>query len=430
MEPWLHTIANLFYLSSAPVYLVGGAVRNMVLNLPIEDYDLCGPLSPQEVEALCAGSQVMPIGIISSFGTLGLKVVDDFGSHVAEYTTFRRDEYQGGHRPSRVQFITSLKEDSLRRDFSINALYQPLLPSGLGPICDPTGGLDALAHKRLHTVTLDPYPILKDDGLRILRLVRFACDFDLTPSPLLMETARSQAPLLKDIAPERICQEFEKILLSDIRYPKPKRSNPIQKAFSLIKRLALFSYILPFSAVSAQGISACASYRPDSKNLFAYRLSLLLFDQPADAIKKNLLFLRLPKKTSLLVLQSALAIRNFLNATDEELSQKGTLWLGVQAGKEIFLALPGLLRALGNEPRAQKIEGWLSRVRESSFPWNHSQLAINGNDLLPLVQGKEPSLTGLLLKTLHQLVVLGQVDNSLYPLLEKAKELIPSLCCS
>ncbi|NLB91258.1 MAG: CCA tRNA nucleotidyltransferase, partial [Clostridiales bacterium] len=152
MEPWLCTIAHVFYQHSAPVYLVGGAVRNAELSLPVDDYDLCGPLLPKEVALLCENTPIKILPKLSSFGTMGLQVTDLQGNtHVAEYTTFRKDLYTNGHRPEKVVFTDSLIEDSHRRDFSINALYRPLFPWGYGTIIDPTGGLADLKSHRLHT---------------------------------------------------------------------------------------------------------------------------------------------------------------------------------------------------------------------------------------------------------------------------------------
>lgn len=427
MEPWLHTIASLFYSHSAPVYLVGGAVRNMVLNLPVEDYDICGPLTPQEVESICNGSSVTPIGTISSFGTVGLKVKDIEGSHVAEYTTFRKDEYQGGHRPEKVTFIHSLKEDSLRRDFSINALYQPLLPDGLGSVCDPTGGLIDLENKRLHTVTPDPYQVLKDDGLRILRLIRFACDFNLTPSPSLVKTAREQVSLLKDIAPERICQELSKILLTDFRYPSLKRDFPLQKAFDLMNVVNCLPYIFPFGTVSPKGQQACCAYQAQTKNILPNRLSLLLCDVPLKSAEKNLWFLRLPKTTITLVMQTITAVQLFSSFTLDFLAQKKVLWQAVKTGEEIFCALPDLFRALKDYPRAEQLKMWADSIKSRDFPWIIKQLNINGNDLLPLTSGYPPQCIGQLLSTLHQEVVLEKVENTYLVLFSRAKSLLSSL---
>ena len=133
------------------------------------------------------------------------------------YTTCREDSYRCGHRPDAVRFTTDISVDALRRDFSVNALYRRLHDVALGPVIDPTGGRRHLEQGVLHTVTPDPHRVLRDDGLRILRAARFQAELYLAPTPALLDSLARHAPLLKDIACERLRDEWQKILLADLR---------------------------------------------------------------------------------------------------------------------------------------------------------------------------------------------------------------------
>ena len=133
--PWLLAVARVFERAGEAVYLVGGAVRNPLMGLPLSDVDMCGPARPERVMALCEGTQVRAVLRAAHFGTVELHVTDECGvRHMAEYTTFREDSYRCGHRPDAVRFTTDIGVDARRRDFSVNALYRRLYDGKLGPV--------------------------------------------------------------------------------------------------------------------------------------------------------------------------------------------------------------------------------------------------------------------------------------------------------
>ena len=152
----------------APVYLVGGAVRNALLSLPGADLDVAGALPPQVVADRCraAGFAVEPRS--RALGTAGVRV----DGETLEYTAFRAERYApgGAHRPESVQFGATLEEDATRRDFTCNALYADCRS---GAVTDPLGGLPDLA---AHTLRQAAPRTLESDALRVLRLVRLACE--------------------------------------------------------------------------------------------------------------------------------------------------------------------------------------------------------------------------------------------------------------
>ena len=426
MTVWLTTIAKVFHKKGAPLYLVGGAVRNQLLNLPITDYDLCGPLSANEVETLCEGTPVKTLGKISSFGTIGLEVTDEEGTHLAEYTTFRQDFYTKGHKPSKVVFVTSLTQDSFRRDFSINALYRPLTPTGLGKIIDPTGGVDDLKSHRLHTVTKNPYTILKDDGLRILRMVRFSCDFQLTPSPSLLSTAKEQSALLKEIAPERLKDELNKILLSDFRYPTNQGSSPVAKALSLFSSIPCYPYLFPSANISPQGKKACIAYPPSDKAL-PYRLLLLLWENPLETVKEVLFFLRYSNAFINHVVNCFTLLETFSSCPFEFISTRESLWVLVQKGEDISKKLPCLLASLGEKEKASKIVALLQTINKTALPWTLKDLALTGNHLTPLLDKSNHVHIGTILSALHKAVIVENLPNQKEVLLKQAQSLITEL---
>ncbi|MBQ6882810.1 MAG: polynucleotide adenylyltransferase, partial [Clostridia bacterium] len=145
-------------------YLVGGSVRDELLSRAVNDFDIATNASPQAVMQVFAHERVVETGI--KHGTVTI-VIDH---HPYEVTTFRTEgDYKDCRHPETVSFVTSLKEDLERRDFTINALaYNP--ETG---IVDYFGGVDDLNNKIIRAVG-EPQKRFQEDALRILRAVRFS----------------------------------------------------------------------------------------------------------------------------------------------------------------------------------------------------------------------------------------------------------------
>ncbi len=190
-----------------PLYAVGGFVRDALLGRPSHDIDLCSALTPDRMQAYAAAFGIPCPLVNERLGTVLLC----FGDRKYEHTTFRTESYPSGgaHTPSAIAFTDSLEADAFRRDFSINALYQNVFT---GAIIDPTGGQADLARGILRTTTPDPIDILQDDGLRILRLVRFAVTTGFAIDDATWCCACENVHLLDDIAWERKRQELERLL--------------------------------------------------------------------------------------------------------------------------------------------------------------------------------------------------------------------------
>ncbi len=202
-------LKNLARLFPTPLFVVGGAVRDDLLGHKVHDYDLSSSLRAEEVLTLLKDTPYKATPHSLKLGTLGINV----GAHVMEYTAFRKDSYSlsGFHTPSVVEFDCSQLEDASRRDFTINALYYDILGER---IVDLVGGLRDLQNKVLRTPR-EPEEVIKEDALRILRLVRFAVTLGFDVEEKTWEVVKKRASSLQEIAVERIREEFEKILIAD-----------------------------------------------------------------------------------------------------------------------------------------------------------------------------------------------------------------------
>lgn len=186
--------------SGGEAYIVGGAVRDMLLKRDPGDYDLATSLLPEEV------MQLFPIVIPTGLEHGTVTVVLD---HMPfEITTFRSETtYSDRRRPDAVTLGVSLEEDLTRRDFTINAMA--LKPTGL---VDLFGGQDDLASKIVRTVGRAENRF-NEDALRMIRAFRFMSQLEFTLDPQTEQAITNQKHHLQSVAVERIAMEFEKLLL-------------------------------------------------------------------------------------------------------------------------------------------------------------------------------------------------------------------------
>ena len=183
-------------------YAVGGCVRDWLLGLTPHDYDLCTAATPEQIQRVFAGERLVLAG--EKHGTVG--VVTPGG--VVEITTFRTEgDYQDNRHPGWVKFVEQIEGDLSRRDFTVNAMAW----SPTRGLCDPFGGQQDL-HDRVLRAVGDPATRFREDSLRILRGVRFAVRYDLTPDPKTLEAMISEAPLMDNLARERVFDELCKLL--------------------------------------------------------------------------------------------------------------------------------------------------------------------------------------------------------------------------
>ena len=179
-------------------YCVGGCVRDRLLGQEPHDFDLCASATPEEMKTLFHDQNLVLAG--EKHGTVG--VVTEEG--VVEITTFRKEgTYADNRHPDRVEFVTDIRQDLARRDFTVNAMaWSP--KRGLQ---DPFGGEQDLKKGILRCVG-DPETRFREDALRILRGVRFSVTYNLTPEPETERAMLSLTELLDHLARERVYGEF------------------------------------------------------------------------------------------------------------------------------------------------------------------------------------------------------------------------------
>ena len=204
-------------------YVVGGAVRDILLGTPPDDYDITTSATPEEVIAVFGEKNCYPTGL--AHGTV--TVVK--GGKPFEVTTFRIDgDYADARHPDEVRFTRSLEEDVKRRDFTVNAMAVKMD----GTVLDFCGGAADIRKKLLRTVG-DPATRFGEDALRILRALRFASEYGFAIEEETKNAIHAQKEDLLKLSAERIWKELSKLLCG------PEFASVMREYFDV------FSVILP-----------------------------------------------------------------------------------------------------------------------------------------------------------------------------------------
>lgn len=377
----IELIIDTIQKSGFEAYLVGGCVRDMLMDITPHDYDITTSAPPETILTLF--EKTVPTGI--KHGTV--TVIN--GGLAAEVTTYRADgEYADHRRPQSVTFVKSLKEDLARRDFTVNAIAY----NEKEGIKDFFGGREDIKNKILRAVG-DPEKRFCEDALRILRLFRFASVLEFTPEEETLQAALKCAPLLENISAERISAELRRAVngknpaalkpLTDINglkflginNPDYSKIPPLQSV-----GLALFGFLY-FSADNS--ISALNLLKPSNKEKKLYESILTLLSLPFP--------------------QSKAEIKEMLFKTDPDAVEKYMYFKKCCFGTDTETAL-----------------SMLREILENGEPYKISDLKIGGKNLINLgVRGEK---IGETLEYLRKCVVSNPELNRKSLLLQKSEE--------
>lgn len=384
-------------------YLVGGCVRDFLLNKPIKDYDLATQAKPEDVERLFG--KVIEVGRL--FGVM--KVIAENGREI-EIATFRSEgDYKDHRHPTKVEF-SSVELDSKRRDFTINALYFDLKTS---QVLDFHHGLRDLKDKVIRAIG-NPSIRFEEDALRLMRAVRFASRFQFQISEETTAAIKEHAPLIRKISVERVRDELEKI----INHPAAKQ------AVMELENLGLFENIMPEIAVAKLGqrkvwdqtlrvLTVLGSYeRPEPLSFYWALLLLptlrLLPVEKRDAEARKIAErLKLPNQTAD---EMAYLVRETPKFSYAFAMRESTLFRWMRENEFELLMRFHALDALTYDGNQAGLEFVSALYPEMKKRFDQKPL-ISGEDLVKLGLSPGRQFTEIL-RTIEDLSVEGQLSNA------------------
>ncbi len=335
-----------------PAFLVGGCVRDMLLGVQPNDWDITTAALPEQLLELFPGARVTG----GRHGTVTVRV----NSHSVEVTPFRVEGGYRDHRhPELVQFVADLTADLSRRDFTVNAMAL----SADGLLSDPFGGAADLRRGVIRCVG-EPERRFEEDALRMLRALRFSARLGFSIDLFTMEAIREKATLCAVLPPERVREELEKILLTAApetaleavslglldSYLHRRLPQPLPERLSALPRRALerwvgFAWLLEHYGCVASAGGFLQALRLDGRSIHLCTQASLLLNAP------------LP---------------------ETEADWKRCLR---RCGIEASLCAARVAEAFGRDERSGKL---LRSVLKSGECFSLRQLAVTGDDLMAL----------------------------------------------
>ena len=245
-------------------YLAGGCVRDLLLSVDANDFDVTTRAHPDQVMTMFPRTEAVG----AHFGVVLVLSESDGARITTEVATFRSDgAYTDGRRPDRVQFADGPREDVLRRDFTVNGMLLDALrfETGADPtscVLDFVGGQRDLAAKVIRAIG-DPSRRFTEDKLRLLRAVRFAARLGFAIEPETMRAMQEFAPQVTVVSCERIREELTKILTE----------GAARRGFELLDETGLLPVLLP-EVARMKGCQQPPEYHPEG-DVWVHTLMLL-----------------------------------------------------------------------------------------------------------------------------------------------------------
>lgn len=424
------------------IYLVGGAVRNLLLNKKITNWDLATNATPEEIQKLFPDSFYN-----NNYGTVSVITKTNQNlSILIEITPFRKEEkYEDFRHPKKISWAKTIEEDLSRRDFTINAIAY----DGENFI-DPFNGQNDLENKIIKAVG-NPDIRFQEDALRLIRAIRFASQLGFFIEEKTLSSIKKNAFLIKKISWERIRDEFLKILSSDhpadgvlflrntgllkyilpevdicfsIPQKSPKRHHIYDVGTHLVMSLKHCSSIDPITrfATLIHDIGKAKTFRKDEKtDLITFYNHEVVGEKLAQKIaerfrlsnKEKEKLVRLVKYHQFTVseIQTDKAIRRFIrNIGKEYLDDMIALRFADRIGS-------------GAKPDSWRFDLFRKRLIEvQKEPFQIKDLKINGHDVMKILNLKPGPKVGEILKDIFNKVVDKKIENKKEVLLEELKK--------
>ena len=410
-------IIDTFYENNYEAFMVGGCIRDSLLSKEPKDYDITTSALPNITESLF--EKTIPTGI--KHGTITVLL----DKEPFEVTTYRVEgEYKDNRRPDEISFVTNIKDDLSRRDFTINAFAY----NSKEGLKDYFNGLEDLENKIIRTIG-DNDKRFNEDALRMMRAIRFASQLDFNIEKSTLDAIKQNKKLLQNISAERIRDELCKLLLSD---------NP-RKGLNLLKDCGVLDIIIPELKLLIEFDKNLFEHTlnvvENTPNDLILRLSALFHnvgkpnqDNCEDIARKILNRLRFDNKiiktictiikeyTNVLDSITDIKIKKLINRTSKE-----NIYKLLEFEKAHILSLKNSDIELN---KLKYIKNKIDDILNSNTPLSIKDLKIDGKILADKLNLKPGKVIGETLNYLLELILNNPNLNDEKILLEKAKNFI------
>jgi poly(A) polymerase len=400
----LKLIHEIISKTGGKVYLIGGSVRDLVLNTTPKEYDLTTSLKPDEIKKHF--KRVIDTGIKHGTVTILLK------TNSYEITTFRRDVgYSDGRRPDKIIFGESLEEDLLRRDFTMNSLA---LEIDTGKVLDYHKGVLDIQNKIIKTIG-NPMDRFNEDGLRPIRAIRFTSTLNFTIDEMTYHAVKNSKGMISKVSVERFHDELIKIFLSNNPKTALKEliNNQIFDLFWSIGKIEKTNIDLDsLSLIPSEYLFLrCSVFFHliiESKERLSLALKKLRFSNEMSKWIEH--FFDLNKTISIQSsnLDYKKKLSNLLSTFDKSNYQK------------VSESIIYLLKTKGNPDLVKSVQKMYKEIEQFQYPIVKSDLKINGNDLISELPNLEKRKIGEYLN----LAMLKVLDDPNHNSKEKLIEIL------
>ena len=253
-EPLLRRVGETAGREGIEAYAVGGLVRDLLLGRPTTDLDFVtvgAGTGIRLAEAVAKAEGERTAHVYPNFGTAAVRLPplhQDGEATVLEFVAARKESYRRDSRKPLVEDGT-LRDDQLRRDFTINAMAIRLAPDRFGELIDPFDGRRDLAGRLIRT-PLDPARTFSDDPLRMVRAARFAAQLQFAIEDETFRAMRQEAERIRIVSQERITEELQKMMCT----PRPS------VGFDLLYEGGILEHVFP-ELTALQGVEAVDGHR-------------------------------------------------------------------------------------------------------------------------------------------------------------------------
>ena len=367
IHPLAIEVCRTLQTAGYEAFIVGGCVRDLYLNIEPKDWDVTTSATPEQVVQLFP--RTIPTGL--KHGTITVCMGEGVENHF-EVTTFRVEgKYLDGRRPEEVRFVKSVEEDLARRDLTINAIaYDPIS----NVMVDPYGGWQDIQNGIIRAVG-NPTDRFQEDGLRIMRVARFAARFGYQVDMTTFEGMQASLETLKKVSKERISDELRKTLMA----PHPSLG------LQWLAECGALALICP--NLMEQAADSLFPLSGNYSGELETRLAMMYSVVPVAIVQEELVSLKFSNKEIqrvrflLETLHNEAGYNNFIARFKNE---------APDAWEHTLSQFVELTRALG-----APIQDWLDQ-HQHIIVYARSELAINGLDLMTHGVAQGPNLKILL----------------------------------